>query len=1265
MTKASRLIVISFLLLLFTVTASPQSTSSMSGVTGVVTDSAGAVIAGVAVTLIDTKTSKELSTTTNDQGIYQFVQVPPGNGYKLVFSTAGFQKFEKTDVSLGVGVVETHNAQLSPGQVSETVTVSSAGEVTLNTSDASIGNVIDEKRLRELPIAVRNSPASLIGLQPGVVGSNVGTTSTNRVGSVTGARADQGNIVVDGIDANDQATGQFAATVGNAPIDSIQEFRAVTTNPSASAGRSSGGQVDLITKSGSNDFHGNLREYNRTAFTAANTFFNNKAGLPRPQLTRNQFGGSLGGPIIKEKIFFFFDYEGRREARGISYLRVVPLDSYRKGNLGYINNTAGCATNSRQNTTPACISFLTPAQVAALDPKHVGASQEFLTFINSRYPQANDLTAGDGINTGGFRFNAPVSRVENTETTRIDWNITQAQRLFGRFTIARGTSTDTVNSVAAQFPGDSDPPSIRQEDYSWVVGHTWNPTPNIVNQAIVGVAHSGLLFPRPFQPTFPNLFGAPDSADPGGSFGPLSAPFPDISIQSRVIPVPTIRDDLTWSRGKHTFAFGGSIKPWKSVSTLINDLNFVGIGLGGNLTALDSSLRPADIRPGTTASTNFDNAFPFLLGRYAQIATNFVYDTSGKAQAPGTGKTRDFRYTEYEFYGQDNWRVTSSLTLTAGLRWQYYTAPYEANGFQSCNDVDFEDLYNLRIRNAAAGIASNSSEPILHYDLCGKKNNGRAIYEPDRNNFAPRFNFAWNPTFKDGLLGKVFGDRSTVLRGGGSVVYDHIATTITFVQDQLSYLFDNSATTNFGSEDASDSLLTDPRFTSLTSLPAQNTAPAITRPFTPFVDGGVPIGNGLGQLNYTLDQHFRIPYSIQYSVGFQRSLPGDFIVSLDYVGRQGRKLFMEADAAQVLDFKDPDSGQFMLAALRALQAQLVAGVAPTAVTNQPWIENQISAAVGAPCAVLPRGSCTRFLAGTSLNTLIAQGNTTNLISALVGNGLLNPNVGMSGQFASNLYISNQGSSTYNGMLLSIRKRFSAGLQFDFNYTWQHSIDNQSSVVNTVLGGIVCDLRDLRSCRGNSDFDIRHLWNANWIYDLPFGKGRMFGSHVPGPINAVVGGWSVTGIFTARGGLPFSASTGSFPVGLAYDFPRGTPPLLTGAGSLEGAVHNSTGGTIQFFADRSAALAALGFPVHGAMGGSRNFLRGPKFWNVDLAVLKNFAMPWSEKQSIQLRWEMFNAFNHNNFGLPNVSITSSSFGNITSSATTASAREMQFALRYQF
>jgi Carboxypeptidase regulatory-like domain len=1238
------LLLLSLLLMLFPIAGLAQS---VSGVTGVVTDANGAVVPGVTVTLTDTKTSKELVAKTNDQGVYTFSNALPGEGYKLTFAQPGFQTLVVNKVSLGVSRTETYNAALTAGEVSATVQVTSSGDVTLNTTDASIGNVIDQRQLKELPIQIRNSPAALLGLQPGVIGNNVGTGSTNRVGSVTGSRADQGNITIDGIDANDQATGQAFATVGNAPIDSVQEFRGTTANPTSAQGRSSGGQIELVTNSGTNDFHGSLREYNRTAATAANTFFNNKNGVERPNLVRNQFGGSLGGPVVKDKFFFFFDYEGRRDAVGVPSVRIVPLDHFRAGSVGYINNNPGCTGDSRLNETPGCISFLTPAQVATRDPQHVGGNAALLSFINSRYPQANDLTLGDGINTGGFRFNAPSFRKDNTYTTRLDWNAASNHHIFGRFTIARRNQTDTINSVAAQFPGDPDTALLLQKDYSWVVGHTWAVNPNLSNQITVGISHSGLDFEAPFAPASPNQFG----------FGPIDAPYADISTQDRNVDTPTIRDDATWTIGNHSLQFGTQIKPIRSQSGIKNDFNFPTIGIGGNLTGLNASLRPANILvdpgdpnhpvdPNAVALGTYDSAFAFLLGRYASISTNFNYDASSLPLPLASGKHRDYRYNEYEFYVQDNWKIRSDLSVYAGLRYQLYSPPYEANGFQAHNDIDFDEIYPIRVFNAANGIATPTSEPFLTYDLIGPKNNARNIYKTDFNNFGPRLGFAWNPSFKDGFLGKLMGDRKTVIRGGGSIVYDRVGGGVTFIQDQVTYLFDNSRLRNFGTTSATNSLLNDPRFTGVNTLPIVNAPPVITVPFTPNVVGGAPDVSQAGAQNYTISRNFKIPYSYQFSLGFQRELPGDMLIDVSYVGRLGRKLFAQADTSQALNFRDNGSGQFLFDAFNSLQREIqsTGGTFDPGhdYADQPWFENQIGA------------GGTDFLASV-LPDLLNIGDVSDTMVILYANNLLNANVGVNSQFATNSYITNMGSSNYHGMLLSLQKRFSQGLKFDFNYTFSKSLDNQSSVTNTVFGGLICDLNDLRVCRGPSDFDIRHNANANFIYELPFGKGKYFGKDSSGWLDEFIGGWTVSGIYNYRSGLPFSTTTGSFPVSFLVD----SPAVAAGTGSPTSNIRSDTNGDIQFFAD--GALDHFRNPFAGETG-NRNNLRGGSYWGMDLAVLKNFKLPW-EGQRIQVRWESYNLFNHNVFGLPNANINDPNFGVIN---TTASApREMQFAVRYDF
>lgn len=1256
---------ISMFLILFPIISLAQA---VSGITGVVTDSSGALIPGAQVLLVDTKTSRELSTTTNDQGVYTFNNVQPGAGYRITFTGQGFQTLVINDVQLGIGRTETYNATLTAGQISATVEVTStSGDATLNTTDASIGNVIGERQIRELPIQLRDNPAALIGLQPGVIGNNVGTGATNRVGSVTGSRADQGNITVDGIDSNDVATGQAFVTVGNLPIDSVQEFRAISTNPNASEGRSSGGQIQLATRSGTNDFHGSLREYFRTDKTAANSFFNNRNGIERPRLERHQFGGSLSGPLPffnfgeggpvfrsgKDKLFFFIDYEGRRDDSEVSRARLVPLQHLREGRIGYINNTCGSIpiAQVRLDLNPQCISFLTQTQAAALDPRGTGVNQALLSFINRRYPAANDVTGGDGINTGLLRFNAPVTLSNNTYTTRIDGNISQNQRLFGRLTLTRNDETNTE----ALFPGDPDSEQLLDESYQAVIGHTWVISPSITNQATAGISRQIWDFPTPRSEAYPNIF----------TFTVGTSPFADISFQNRDVLVPTIRDDVTWTTGGHIIQFGGQFKPIRQKSSLINDFNFATIGIGGNTTALNSTLRPTTLRPNsTTATTSFDTAFTFLLGRLASLNTNFVYDKAGNPQPLGSGRKRDYVYNEYELYAQDNWKVRNDLTLNLGLRWHFYPAPYEKNGFQSGNDVDFQELLDIRVQNAAAGVAGPNAVPLLTYNLIGKENGGRPAYEPDYNNFAPRVGFAYNPSFRNGLLGTIFGDRKTVLRGGVSIVYDRVGGALSFVQDQLGFLFDNQVNRDFGNLNPRTALLNDPRFTGINTLPVQNTAPVITRPFTPNPDGLAD-----SAFNYAIAQNFEIPYSYQWSFGVQRELPGNFLLDVSYVGRKGRKLFAQSDASQIVDFKDPASGQLMLSAFNALQAQLNAG---GMVNAQPWLENQVGplalANYGRTCPQIASdflgfaaANCTELIAGF-VPDLVHVGGSADLVATLFANGLLRENVGLSRQFAVNAYITNQGSSDYNGMLVSLQKRFSKGFQFDVNYTWSHAIDNQSSVTNAVSEGLIFDALNPDAGRGDADFDIRHLFNANGIWDLPFGRGRAFGGNISKWLDAVVGGWSVSGIFSARSGLPLTAYSNAWSVTVFTADNAGVPAVLTGDRSLFAANIRNDGSGIQYFADPAAVQAALRYPRHGEVG-NRNIFRSEGFWNIDLALSKKFSMPWSENHRLTLRAEAYNLTNSNFFGAPDLTFGSTNFGRVTTSQSTP--RVLQFAARYDF
>ena len=602
--------------------------------TGVVTDSTGAVLPGASVVLTNPSTGVRFTQLTNDRGEYRFANVPPAGNYVATFSHDGFTPVAVSGVTLQVGITRTQNEALAVGALQE-VNVSAASDVvTLNTTDASIGNNLDPKTLVDLPIQNRQSVAVLFALQPGVANS-----------SFTGARTDQTSVTLDGLDVNDIAAGSVfggggGTIVSGAPVDAVQEFRGTVAGLPSNLGTGSGGQFQLVTKSGTNSFHGDVNEYHRDTSTVANSWFNNNVGIPRAPLIRNQFGGAIGGPIKKNKLFFFFDFNNSRIIQSTNVERVVPLDSFRNGTVSYIRNTdavtgATCTGASRENTTPNCIGQLTPAQGQSLDPQHLGESAALFSFINSTYPHANDpaYSSADGINTGGFRFNFPEPDFLYNYVGRLDYNLSPKQRVFVRGNIDRENATESANA----FPsgGITTNPFI-DRSYSYVVSHIWQLGSNKVNQFYYGDTIQKDNFPSLLQPTGVNQFGLGGSTN--GTTN-LFGPYNGYSSQKRRIPIPELRDDFNWTLGSHNLSFGGLFKFIKTDSQLINDFSSVTLGLGGKNLTLDSTVRPtvangygtnAIRTAGTTSAAVYDEAFALALGRIASVGSNYNYTAAAR-----------------------------------------------------------------------------------------------------------------------------------------------------------------------------------------------------------------------------------------------------------------------------------------------------------------------------------------------------------------------------------------------------------------------------------------------------------------------------------------------------------------------------------------------------------------------------------------------------------------------------------------------------------
>jgi len=430
------------------------SQTATTSLRGTISDPQGAVIEGATATLANPAIGFSRSTKTDDHGFYQFLQVTPGT-YTLTLAKPGFAVLKEEGLQLQVNVPATSN--LTMRVQAETSTVEVMGTtVQVNSQDATLGNAFGASQIESLPFEGRD-PTQILSLQPGVtyVGSNVDQNQDSRGGSVSGARSDQTNITLDGVDDNDQVKGYAFQGALRSTLDSLQEFRVTTSNANADEGRSSGAQVALVTKSGTNSFHGSAYEYNRTNVGESNDWFNKQSqiesGLPNVpgQLIRNTFGATAGGPIVKDRLFFFLAYEGQRTRESVQTTRVVPSDNLRQGIVSY-----DCSGD------PKCpaggIETMTRQDLASLDPKCTGlgtcplgpGANPAILSLFQQYPHPNSTAVGDGLNFLGFTFPASTPGTLNTYVAKLDFNVTNNQHVF-----VRGGLVDDNNGQGPQFPG--------------------------------------------------------------------------------------------------------------------------------------------------------------------------------------------------------------------------------------------------------------------------------------------------------------------------------------------------------------------------------------------------------------------------------------------------------------------------------------------------------------------------------------------------------------------------------------------------------------------------------------------------------------------------------------------------------------------------------------------------------------------------------------------------------------------------------------------
>ncbi len=853
------------------VLAGGMSLAQNASLSGTITDQQGGVVPGAEVTLVNPATGTQRLSVTDDQGRYIFAQVTPGT-YEIRAALTGFKTQVTTGVDLLVDTAKKLDLQLELGQVSEVITVSSTSEAILNTVDASIGNTFNEEQIVDLPLNSRNV-FNLLSLQSGVVAS----------GEVSGARRDQSNLTLDGVDVNDQQDGEAFTPVLRVTPDSVQEFRVTVSNPSASQGRSSGAQVSLVTKGGTNEWHGSLYEFHRNTVTAANDFFNNRSDVERPNLIRNLFGGSIGGPIARDRAFFFFNYEGRKDRSQSSSVRTVPFAHLGQGIIKYRDGT-GAATE------------VGPTELATLYPVIGGVNPVATAALGdaaARFPR-NDDGVGDGVNIGGFRFNGSTPLDQNTYIARFDFNLADNQQLF-----VRGNYQWDHQGFLGRYPGGT-APTLWQHPGGIAVGHTWSVTPNFINTFRYGMTRE----------SFSNQG---DSADNRISFRFIYQPASFSRTLSRTTPVNNIVNDSSWIKGNHTFQFGTNLRFIENKR--ISFANSFDSAVA-NPSFYDQSGGVLDVTSVLSGDRDvFRNAATAVLGRYSQFEGKFLFGVDGSLQAAGSPADRSFATDEYEFYFGDTWQMAPSLTVNLGLRWGVNTPVHESSGFQVSPTRPLAEFFELRKAGALAGNPFNESITI---DTAGPFYNKPGFYPTDKNNWSPRISAAWSPSFDGGILGVIFGDNGqSVIRGGFSTTYDRIGSA-------LAVQFDLNNTLGFASEQGiaantfNVSSNPGPLFTGfgqdIRSLLAPNglTVPtSLVFPLTHPADEAP-------RIERTLDSALTTPIHFNFNLSYGRELPGGLFIEASYVRRRANDLLGDQDILHLNNFVDQASGQDWYEAAKVL-----------------------------------------------------------------------------------------------------------------------------------------------------------------------------------------------------------------------------------------------------------------------------------------------------------------------------------------------------------